>query len=93
MEMSCAVLWSLWAFSLQAKAESHFEACLFHRCVKNTIVALTLTWLPHVQPALHVQGTHIRFDDDDGHAVPSPGNTQVRLRGVPAPRNTHIRFD
>ena len=38
------------------------------------------------------QGMHIRFDDD-GHARSSPSAGQTKLRGVPAPCSSHIRFD
>ncbi len=42
--------------------------------------------------AAGMQGMHIRFDDE-GQAMSSPSAGQTKLRGVPAPRSSHIRFD
>lgn len=69
-----------------------------HRRLAAPVGQVQVEWAPCLAfvPCLTssaLQGTHIRFDDEDGHAVPSPANTQVRLRGVPVPRNTHIRFE
>ena len=39
------------------------------------------------------QGSHLRFDEESGKAVPSPAREKTLLKGVATPKGSHTRFD